>query len=160
MPPPFLLRLAFWIGVAGLVASLGVHLAAVLGAPVPGAAMALHVGVFAAFLPVVFGMKDWVERRGDDLSDFRSQWGIQKALFGLVPGWQKVALGVLFAYATVNFLIGFAGAMNDSSAGVDVRMFSGHWMVFYAVSAVFARVLLGLRQAEASAGARTTGPAR
>lgn len=152
MSNPLLLRVAFWIGVVGFVASLGVHLATFLGVPVPGIAMALHVGIFAAFLPVMFRLKDWVEQRGDDLSDFRSQWAIQKALLGLLPGWQKVALGVLFAYATVNFLIGFAAVTEDPSAGGDVRMFSGHWMVFYAVSAVFARVLLGLQQsAEAEA---------
>ncbi|MEM1269314.1 MAG: hypothetical protein AAGI08_04615 [Bacteroidota bacterium] len=146
MANPVLLRIAFWVGVLGFVASLFVHLATFTDYAPPGAAVVLHVGIFVAFVPVVFAMKAWVEERGYDFSDFRSQWAFQKELFGLLPGWQKLALPVLMAYTAINFSVGVAAVTGDPDAGSSFRLLSGHWLSFYFVSAVLARRFLSLSQ--------------
>ena len=143
MASPVLLRIAFWGGVVGFALSLAVHVAALTGHPPPGAAVALHVGVFVAFVPVIFALKCWVEERG---YDFRGQWAGPRELLRGIPGWQKLGLAVLFVYATVNFLVGFAAVVGAPDSGFSFRLFSGHWLLFYYVSAVFARRLQHLRQ--------------
>ena len=60
-------------------------------------------------------------------------------LWAGIPIWQRVALAALFVYATVNALAAIADAPD---AGFGVRLFSGHGMLFYLVSAVFGRRLL------------------
>ena len=141
-----LLRIAFWVGIIGFVLSLATHIAALTGYPIPDAALGLHVGVFVAFVPVIFGLKAWVEERGYDFNDFRGQWAGLRELLGGTPGWEKLCLGALFVYAMVNFLVGFAAVVGAPDAGFSYRLFSGHWLFFYFISAVFARRLLVLRQ--------------
>lgn len=146
MASPLLLRVAFWTGVVGFAASLAVHLATFTDYVPPGWAVALHVGVFVAFVPVVFAMKEWAERRGYDASSFGGQWALQRELLGLLSAREKVGLAALAAYTVVNFTVGFASVMAAPDAGFSFRLFSGHWLLFYAVSAVFARRLLGLHR--------------
>ena len=146
MTNPVLLRISFWVGIVGFALSLAVHLVAVTGYPLPDAALGLHVGVFIAFVPVIFALKAWVEERGYDFNDFRGQWAGLRELLGGIPGWQKLGLGVLLVYAVVNFLVGFAAIVDTPDAGFSYRLFSGHWLFFYFVSAVFAQRLIGLRQ--------------
>lgn len=99
---------------------------------------------------MIFAVKGWAEQRGVDFGDFRQQWAFQKELFGLLCGWQKLALAFLAVYTAVNFSVGFAAVMSSPDAGFSFRMFSGHWLFFYFVSAVFAHRLLGLRHAPVS----------
>lgn len=144
MTRPFLLHLAFWVGVAGFVASLAVHLSPLVGADMPEAAMVLHVGVFVAFIPVVFAMKAWAEREGFAFDDVRGQWALNKALIGMIPMWQRVAFAGLIVYVMVVFVVGVLAAIEASTMEADPWLFSGHWLFFYAVSTVYARRFLTL----------------
>ena len=146
MPRLLSLRIAFWVGVAGFALSLAVHIAALVGQRLPAAAFALHVGVFVAFVPALLGMKAWIEERGYRFDDVRGQWSGMKELIGSIPLWQALGLGALFVYATVNFGIGVSEFAEAPEDGFSFRLFSGHWPVFYAFSAVLARHLLRLGQ--------------
>ena len=57
MATPVLLRVAFWVGLAGFVLGLAAHLATVTGYPPPGVAVGLRVGAIVALAPVVFALK-------------------------------------------------------------------------------------------------------
>lgn len=143
-----MLRVAFWIGLVGFALSLAVHLATFTNLGVPDAAVALHLGVFVAFVPVVFALKNWVEARGGDFSEWRSQWAAFKAVFAGIPRWQALGLVGLFVYTLVNFNLEFARLVSGRDAGFSYRLFSGHWMVFYAISAVLARRFLAATRDE------------
>ena len=138
--------MAFWVGVVGFVASLAVHFATFTDYAPPGAVIVLHVGIFVAFVPVVFAVKTWAEGRDYDFSDFGSQWAFQKDLLSLIPGWQKVAVVLLMTYAAINFFLEVTPIVEDANGGFSFRGFSGHWLFFYFVSAVFARRFLAIRQ--------------
>ena len=148
MDRPFWLQLAVGVGVVGFVLSLAVHVAAWAGAEVPPVAFALHVGVFAAFAPVVFALKAWAEGLGHDLGASRGRWGLANDLFGLFSRWERLVFGALLAYTTANVFV----ALPSASDGPSVRLFSGHWMYFYAVSAMLARRLLAVGARAARGG--------
>jgi hypothetical protein len=123
---PFMLLSAM-----GLLLSVGSHLAALAGWPIPGGNLVwgLHVGIFVVWLPTVL-VANRMTRYGKR-SDF---WKL--ALSGC-PTWARYALYGLFGYAVLNFIFGMSklpghgGGSNASNPGVEVRLFSGHWMVFY-----------------------------
>ena len=152
MASPLALRVAFWTGVAGFVASLAVHLATFTDGAPPGAAVALHIGVFVAFVPVVFAIKAWAEGRGYRADHLGGQWALLNELLGLIAGWERAALVLLAAYTAVNFGLGVAAVVDEPDAGFSFRLFSGHWLFFYSVGAVFARRFLGLRRAPDTTG--------
>jgi hypothetical protein len=131
----------------GLAASAAAHAAAALGlrASFPTWVMGLHVGVFVVFLPAAFV----VHRLTRDYTQ-REIW--TAALRGC-PDWMRKGVYGLFGYAFVNFLYFIATVPKGRAAAVVagetpaviVRGFSGHWMIFYAVS--FA-ILYSYRHAE------------
>ena len=140
------LRIAVWIGVAGFVLSVAVHGATFTRTGPPDGAMALHVGVFVAFLPPLLALMGWARDRGLDSPTVAAQWALQKELFGQSSTAEKLAVLGAFLYAMVNFTVGFYGATGDPDT---VRLFSGHWIAFYLISAVMARCALRLRQDDA-----------
>lgn len=83
--------------------------------------MALHVGVFVVFIPAVLLQKRLV------ISGNRSQ--IWAELLRGCPGWVKPTLYLLFGYAFLNFFRDFVNRPQVPSP--PLRMFSGHWMLFY-----------------------------
>ena len=140
--PSVVLRAAFWVSVVGFVASLAVHVATFTELAVPDAALALHFGIFAAFLPPTLGLKAWAEREGHDFASFRGRWDTVKDFVRPISRWQWIACAGLFVYTNVNFLVGFAAMLDAPDAGFSFRMSSGHWMLFYAFSAILTHRML------------------
>lgn len=146
------MRLIFGtLAALGFLMSLGVHVAALAGLPVQDQlpqVWALHVGIFAVFVPAVFHL-----RKHTDAND-------PLALFRGLPSWAVFAVLTLFIYAFINFFVALSatgGATPDVRDGryvlqkkghivreineaeyravraAEVRLFSGHWLLFYAI---------------------------
>lgn len=112
-----------WIAVAGLAASVVVHVCALVGVEQPfgRAAWGLHVGIFAVWLPAILVSQKLA--KGAKQADF---W---KAVLRGCPRWTRNALYVLFAYTFVNFFSGIAAGQETEAD--KLRLFSGHWMLLY-----------------------------
>jgi len=136
---------------AGFVASVAVHLYALMGRQPPYAGpalmMVLHAGIFVVFVPgILFGAGARRDEQRDDgaqgVAGGRSKAGDVRSRRTLrLEGPAKVfgvVTAVLFVYAFVNFIVGLIGtAVSRGSASDPVlmyRLFSGHWMLFYWVS--------------------------
>ncbi len=132
------LRPFLWLFVGlsavGLVVSLWVHLAAVMGRRDAPAAFfwLLQIGIFVVWFPAIIIAKQQVgnlQRR-----DF---WN--RALKGS-PAWMRYMVYGFLGYAIVNFLLfrshAPTGGGDVNPPAVVWRGFSGHWMAFY--SAAFA----------------------
>jgi hypothetical protein len=122
-----------WVAVAGFVASLLVHILALMGlaSPFGSATWLLHVGIFVVWFPTVLIAQRLT--RGAKQVDF---W---KATFRGCPGWAKAGAYVVGGYAMLNFVF-FAlqtsrYPRNEIPDIVEYRGFSGHWMAFYYVGA-------------------------
>lgn len=119
------------LAATGFLFSALVHIVALTGVvPLGGnAVVALHVGVFAIWFPVVvLAIRISQGQRG-----FMS-WGV---LLSGCPVWFRGFLLVLFAYAFLNFFLAFNGEaghkqQGDALAPATLRGSSGHWMLFYA----------------------------
>jgi hypothetical protein len=128
---PFMLLSAL-----GLLLSIGSHLAALAGFPIPGGNLVwfLHIGIFVVWLPTVL-VTIRISRHGKR-SDL---WKL--ALSGC-PAWARYALYGLLGYAVINFILGMSnmpssyGGVTSATPGAELRLASGHWMAFY--SAAFA----------------------
>ena len=116
-----LLRPLMFFAMAGLLASLAVHIFAWLSIDVGGAQWILHVGVFIVFIPCIFLTQQLT--KGVAQSDF---W---KAALRGCPRGMILGFYGLGAYAFLNFFL-FMFTGNESSAAI-ARGFSSHWMVFY-----------------------------
>lgn len=113
----------------------------------------LHIGIFVVFVPLVFSARR-LSGANPKYRDFRS----------LFPEWANTLITVVFIYAIVNFVVfmflshGGVPAIRDGqfilhSHGKLVRVlteqeyhvqrayvvrgFSGHWLVFYLVPALY-----------------------
>lgn len=145
------------LALAGLALALVVHVSALLGVNSADRypwVWGLHVGIFLVFFPAVITSKADL-RRGERPSFRELREG--------VPDWLVVVGAVFMLYAFANFFLASAGiesgqpvaragkfvlenhgklvreltagefeALNASS----LRLFSGHWMVFYFMSFV------------------------
>jgi len=105
---------------------------------------ALHVGIFPVFIALVRQSRDWQPERSGPFGlrypqlDWR-EWR------PFLPRWAPRVVAILWAYAIANFL--FASIHLPSHASTALltqvqtmylaRMFSGHWMVFYALPLLF-----------------------
>lgn len=115
----------------GLLLSICSHLAALAGLPIPGGNLvwALHMGIFVVWLPTVL-VAHRMARHGKR-SDF---W---KLVLSGCPPWVRYALYGLFGYAAINFVLGSIDVSGRharptaASPAAEVRLFSGHWMIFY-----------------------------
>jgi hypothetical protein len=142
------------VALLGFFASLIVHVTTFFGVDPSKHApwvWALHFGIFVVFFPMVFA------QRGTK----KEFWG---KLNASLPRWGRYAVKALFAYALVNFALFLflsKGGVPEESDGRYVlrnhgeiirelspeeyerqkayvlRGFSGHWMVFYMVPALF-----------------------
>ena len=141
------------LALLGFLAALGVHVAALLGLPVQDQfpqIWVLHVGVFVVFIPAFFHLKKHTEK-GDPLGHFRG-----------MPAWAVVVLLALFLYLFLNFSVlrpapgegtpdirngqyvlhkrghvlrEISQAEYRAGRAAEARLFSGHWLLFYALSA-------------------------
>src|SRR5258708_14820044 len=128
-PPPWLARLPLLplviLTAVGFVLSIIVHGLSIFGVLLPGGdiVFVLHIGIFVIWIPAVI----LNQRHGG------------KGVLDKTPPWMKRALGILGAYALLNFgyfmLVApktVSPEANQHSAPPKVlRGFSGHWMLFY-----------------------------
>jgi hypothetical protein len=149
-------RLFAAFALLGLVASLAVHLAALLGIDLATrfpAVWLLHLGIFVVFIPFVFQARRVLGPRPS-----------RGAIWALYPRW-ALLLGVFLAgYVMLNFLLFLHAAEGGGPAIRDgryvlqahgqvlrpltaaeyhaqqaniLRGFSGHWLIFYYVPLVW-----------------------
>lgn len=130
----FFLYILGTLSFAGFLLSAAVNIAGWEGRvilPFPSAFFAMHIGCILSFVPTAFlGQKmkgGWRSNRS---------W---KSMLRNTPGWMRSGLLGLFGYTLVNFaLFIYATGSNPHSgpAGpLEWRGFSGHWMLFFAISA-------------------------
>jgi hypothetical protein len=129
---PVVYTLLAVVSAAGLLASLGCHVLGWLEVDPPGgeAVFLLHVGIFVVWVPLVLCANRAVPKGGASHEHLRTEAA------GCAAGF----VGVLFVYAIVNFLIFMAAASPFPKGRVpfllQLRGFSGHWMLFYGVASV------------------------
>lgn len=132
------------LSLIGLVLSIFVHFASLLGFNLPDAAMGLHIGIFVVWIPTVI-----VGNRLTKNTPRNDYWKV--ALQGC-PAWMKYMTYVFFGYAFINFALFFFGSFGvqaNSTGDVSpsvLRGFSGHWMAFY--SAALAMLYSGTRASQ------------
>jgi hypothetical protein len=119
---------------AGLALSLMVHLLSYADLQLGGNSLfvALHVGIFPLWIPVVL-----IAMRMSGGGYSRDFW---KVILAECPAWMRYMIRGFLAYAVVNFILCAAllafvypkgGPHGSAPPGLLWRMFSGHWMVFY-----------------------------
>lgn len=143
-------------GAAGFLVSLAIHIVTFTGADVTGLVQwmfPLSLGVVIVFAPAVL----YLRKAGVTRS------GMWKLLARALPLWATVLLGVVFIYAVINFVVFFLGPAQKGQptktdgryffnnhgnihettepeyrkyCGLNLRAFSGHWMIFYLASAM------------------------
>jgi hypothetical protein len=153
-----------WLAIAsiGLVLSLYVHLLSYFGVPVVQRAPSLwllHLGIFVVILPFAL-----VKVGGSKQERKVSFW---LRLFKEHPPWVLNLVYVLFLYAIINFLVGLYLTSGGVPAIVNgqtvlashskilrvlspqefqyhqalaMRMFSGHWLLFYGIPCLYLAV--------------------
>jgi hypothetical protein len=123
-------RLLALLAGAGLLASMACHLMAWLKItpPLGKAVFMLHVGIFAVWFPLII--------LGNRMAPKGSR-GVD-SLIKELPKWVSTALGGLFAYALCNFAYFLYCTSSYPKHKVpfwlELRGFSGHWMIFYSVA--------------------------
>jgi len=148
---PFCLLLAL-LAVLGLGLSAMVHVSTFLGiepTTLFPAAWLLHLGIFALIIPLVL-----IQKKQDKV--LRPRKGPP---FADAPRWMNFLVGFLFLYAFVNFAVNMMlmpGKTSHAAATTrpqvetsseelqrrhqeniyGPRLFSGHWMLFYAAAGV------------------------
>ena len=86
----------------------------------PNTVLVLHPGIILVFAPAVWRQRTLIPKGS------RFSWG--KLLRGC-PGWMVTNLYLIFAFAMISFVITVA-----HEPLIEVRAFSGHWMIFYYAS--------------------------
>ena len=115
-------RLVAPVAAFGFVASLVAQIGFLLGYNLLGPAnAALFIGVFVVWFPTVMSVKRLQTRRNS------SDW---RALLVGAPPWALPAMYAVFAYAIINFLLGFLKVFSMEGDGFW-RVGSSHAMVFY-----------------------------
>jgi hypothetical protein len=131
----------------GLALSLAVHVASFFFEPPGGNALfiALHVGIFPLWLPIVFVANALAGKSffsPASLADWR-------VILQGAPSWMRVMAYGFFVYALANFAVFFIftailrrGASKYSGAPPAFLWhgFSGHWMAFYSAGLAIATV--------------------
>jgi hypothetical protein len=111
----------------------------------------LHVGIFVVFVPLVFASRARTASTGGT------------SLRDVFPGWPGIVMGAVMAYAFVNFvlfmqsnegtplvrggvyllkhetrgLLHISEAQYHAHKALEIRGFSGHWLVFYLAPALY-----------------------
>jgi hypothetical protein len=132
-----------WLAIAGFVASLVVHILALAGLPSPfgSATWGLHVGIFVVWIPTVL-----VAQR---MATNVRQAELWKAVLRGCPAWVQSGMYVVGGYAVLNFVLFWlqttAYPKNKVPELIELRGFSGHWLVFYYVgaAALYSAIRLG-----------------
>jgi len=117
--------------VTGLLASMACHVMAWLQVEPPWgkSVFLLHVGIFVVWIPLVIFSKRMMPKPGRN--------NLEHLLVEL-PKWVRIATSGLFAYAILNFVY-FIYCTSQYPKHkvpfwVELRGFSGHWMLFYGIA--------------------------
>ena len=134
-------------GVFGLTASAIVHFGTYLGRELNSdhpLFWVLHIGIFPLFLAFLWRLRAWQSvRRGFlGLKQRQLRWRELRRYF---PSWVPVLVMLLFAYVLANFFFsvthlppsGSDTVLTDAQAMYMARAFSGHWLIFYSIPALF-----------------------
>ncbi|EEF61796.1 hypothetical protein [Pedosphaera parvula] len=115
----------------GLIASIACHLMGWLHVEPPWgkSVFILHVGIFVVWFPLVILANRTMPKAGRNN---------MKHLLAVLPKWVRVACAVLFAYAILHFVYFIYCTQQYPKHGVpfylELRGFSGHWMMFYGIA--------------------------
>jgi hypothetical protein len=139
------------VGLTGFAVSLWVHVLTYLGIALQehtSAVWLLHVGLFPPSFVMVIRLQRWSTGSWWFRTGFR--W---RELAAYLPAWAIFSVVGLFGYAFVNFLLATShlpagvgatatvesGAATGShlQAVYTARAFSGHWLIFYGLPALF-----------------------
>jgi hypothetical protein len=119
------------IAAAGLLASMACHVMGWLHWEPPGgkAVFVLHVGFLILWIPlVIFANRTRPAPAKGNLEHLLAE----------LPGWARLAVSALFVYALLNFAFFLYATRQYPRHGVplslELRGFSGHWMLFYGVA--------------------------
>jgi len=129
------------VALTGFALSLAVHALTYAGVVVPErvpGVWLLHLGIFVVFGPLIFSMQRWQGGR-------RFEW---RELAPYFPRWVRIAVPALMAYAMVNFFLARHHlperdrstpyrSLTPEEQLYRARGFSGHWLVFYGIPALF-----------------------
>jgi hypothetical protein len=116
----------------GLALSTGIHVLTLFEVNVAAwsrSVYLLHIGIFFVFIPFIFDLRR-VHLGG---------WG---HLFSAIPAWAYLAIIAAFTYASVNFRQTVGASGHGVWSATDfrgLRAFSGLWLVFYLIPAVYFR---------------------
>jgi len=121
-----------YLSALGLVLSIIVHVAALLGLNVSSAAIMLHLGIFVVWLPAVITSN----------TSLKNQYGrkdVWKYILRGSPKWMRYMTFGFFYYAFINFAIFVFMPHTVAPDAGDMppfvmRGFSGHWMAFYSAA--------------------------
>ena len=120
-----------WFAALGLFLSIVCHLLSWARLTPPGgqAAFLLHLGIFVVWVPLVFCANRTKPGGGRGNVDH---------LLEPLPRWVGPALSGVFAYAFISFFVFMAMTRqypkHSVPAWLELRGFSGHWMLFYSVA--------------------------
>ncbi len=130
----------FVLSIIGLISGLIVHLISIMGKYLGNDypfVWALHFGVFVVFIPAILSLRN--NAKLTSLESKKPYNPVKKftEYFQYAPKSIKVLIMLFFVYAIINFYLVFAVFGSDGqelSDSQQLRAFSGHWMLFYAVS--------------------------
>jgi hypothetical protein len=137
---------------AGFVASVACHFMGWLHLEPPWgkSVFVLHIGIFVLWFPLVLFANRTMPK---------GVRGNMEHLLAELPGWVRRAGAVLFVYTLLNFGYFMYCASQYPKNGVpfylELRGFSGHWILFYGVAAIgfIALARLARKRKEAEPGA-------
>jgi hypothetical protein len=131
-------------GLVGFVLSLVIHLGSFGAMVLPTSSViffVMHLGIFPLFFAFVLRARVWQQSADSGWFSVRSSWP-SRELLAYIPWWAIILVIALFLYAFINFFLA-TGALSGRLAGGELsepqgaRAFSGHWMLFYGLPAVF-----------------------
>lgn len=124
-------RILALFSLLGLLGSMACHVIGLLGIDPPGGKrlFILHIGIFIVWIPLVIAGNRTRPSKARDNVDH---------LLAEVPKWTTVWIVAVFVYALFNFA-SFQWATRHYPRGkvplaLELRGFSGHWMLFYSVA--------------------------
>jgi hypothetical protein len=130
-------------GAAGLVLAAFIHVGSFGAMVLPansGPIWLMHIGVFPLIFAFVIRVREW--QQPDQGWNSVQSLLPPRELSAYFPWWAIVFVLALFFYAILNFFLA-TGALTGSvgarelSPAQGARAFSGHWMIFYGLPAVF-----------------------
>jgi hypothetical protein len=118
---------------AGFLASLACHLMGWLQIEPPWgkSVFVLHIGIFLVWFPLVIMANRTMPKPGRNNFEH---------LVAALPKWVQPVFTILFVYALLNFVYFIYCSTqypkHQVPFYVELRGFSGHWMMFYGIAAI------------------------